>query len=712
MKKIWMNLRRASLISLILTLTAGLSFADMWRRVNNGLSSMPVGAIALTIDPVNPSVIYAVAGAGIFKTSNGAADWHPLSSIANVNAVAVDPNGVLYASTNNGVSKSTDGGENWISTASGLSGLPSKVVIDPLTPYTLYVALLPNGGVYKSTDAGATWTILNGAPRNTLSLTIDPATPSTLYANTISGNVLSKTLDGGETWTTLDIGIPSSNSFGPFALAPSDPSTIYLTYRNAATRSPAIARSTDGGMSWTTYDAPTLAGAATFGITIDPSDPSTAYLFYSLPQNGRIARTSDGGATWTEIVDALPGGSVFRALVIDPSDPAVVYGAFLNEPLGIGGMLKSSNRGTNWDRADSGLSVMDIRALTVDPVNRATVYTGGRDGLFKSIDRGENWTKLADFQLPAPSFSPPIPPPPFGAGPALLRSLLVDFSNPNVLYAGTVRYNACAAVDKLLFKSVDGGVTWTDTFSPPNSGCRFANLLVMDPSNPNTLYSLDSDDGDWLLKSNDGGAHWTTVADFTSGLEAGLFSLAIDPQRPTTIFAGVGDISDFKPGTTATGLLKSTDGGRTLINSGLRGNAVTVLAIHPSDSSIMYAATEGVLTTPRGFRGLYKTSDGGSTWDAINDGLGTLVETPTRITALVINSVNPNVIYAASSGRGVLKSSNGGMSWSPFSDGLSNLDVRLLAFAPDDSHTLYAGTSSGVFKIADVLPAANQSAHR
>jgi len=706
--KIQNNSRRTLHMPAVLALAAGLSFAASWTRINNGLPSVSIGAITLAVDPSNSSIVYAFSGGTIFKSAVGGAEWQPITSLGNVYSMTVDSQGIIYATTFNVILKSSDGGESWTGASSGLVGLPTRVFVDPVTPSTLYVILLPPGGgvptsgVYKSTNSGASWTVLNNAPRNTSWLVVDPKDPSTIYASNQTGSALFKTTDGGENWAAFDASLPVNSPVIILAVAPSDPSTIYVASRNPATRLPAISKSTDSGKGWTLLDVNAPAGASIRTLKIHPADASTVYLVYSLPTAAGLLRTTDGGATWEELGDGLPSGATFRALEIDPVSPDIIYAAYADDRAGTGGLWKSTNSGISWNRADTGLSVMDVRMLATDPVNGSTLYTGGKD-LFKSIDYGDTWTSFASFQLPAASFPPPSTQPAFGAGPAHIRSMLIDFSNPNILYVGTARYNACIFSDKLLFKSVDGGVTWTDTVSPPTSGCRLTPLMVLDPSDPNTIYAAEFDDGDWLRKSTDGGRQWRTIADFGTGLESGLYALAIDPKNPNILYAGVGDASSYKPGTSATGVIKSADGGRTWANIGLQGNTVTLLVIDPSDSAVLYAATEGNLTTPRGFRGLYKSGDGGANWVAINDGLEKLIDARSRINALVIHRNNRNVLYAASSGGGVARSTDGGATWHPFNHGLSNLDVRFLTRAADDSNTLYGGTTSGVFRIADDL---------
>jgi len=270
-----------------------------------------------------------------------------------------------------------------------------------------------------------------------------------------------------------------------------------------------------------------------------------------------------------------------------------------------------------------------------------------------------------------------------------VQSLLIDFTNPGILYAGTHRTDGCFFADILLFKSTDGGATWSDSLTPKEgfgSGCLADGLMGMDPTDPNTLYLRWGDfyDGFGLRKSTDGGASWG----FTGLGADALYALAIDATNPATLYAG-----------TDSGVFQSTDGGAKWNLTGLAKTNVNLLVIDPLQSNVLYAATAAVYPETPGFRGLLKSTDRGASWSAINEGLEDILDIRAPLNALIVDSVSTDVLYLATSGYGVFKSSDGGATWAPFNDGLTNLDVRVLAIASGDSTTVYAGTPGGVFKI-------------
>jgi photosystem II stability/assembly factor-like uncharacterized protein len=324
-------------------------------------------------------------------------------------------------------------------------------------------------------------------------------------------------------------------------------------------------------------------------------------------------------------------------------------------------------------------------SLAVDPGNPNVVYAGGVGGVFKSADGGATWsaTGLAGDTV----------------------ALAADSTNSNILYAGIAERNFCTYADHRLFKSADGGATWS-ALDPRINGCDNIHALVLAPSDPNTLYVADYDDstGDTpfpLIRSTDGGAAWS---EFMTWMEPGVppfAALAIDPRSPNILYAGGYE----------NGVFKSTDGGAHWSNTGLTNTGVNVLAVDPLNPNVIYAATSGLHDYPAhpdGFRGLFKSADGGASWLAVNNGLPDLSGDGHSVIALVIDPDGPNVLYAGTNGDGVFKSADGGASWNALNDGLTNRAVQALVMAPGNPNTLYAGTPAGVFKIVEETTAANQ----
>jgi hypothetical protein len=127
------------------------------------------------------------------------------------------------------------------------------------------------------------------------------------------------------------------------------------------------------------------------------------------------------------------------------------------------------------------------------------------------------------------------------------------------------------------------------------------------------------------------------------------------------------------------------------------GEGIYALAIDPATSTTLYAGTYG--------GGVFKSTNGGANWSAVNTGLPTY----TSVHALAIDPATPTTLYAGTSG-GVLKSTDGGGTWSAFNTGLTTTDVRALAISPapqgtlSPPSTLYAGTDGGgVFAMQQII---------
>ena len=125
-------------------------------------------------------------------------------------------------------------------------------------------------------------------------------------------------------------------------------------------------------------------------------------------------------------------------------------------------------------------------------------------------------------------------------------------------------------------------------------------------------------------------------------------------------------------------------------SGGPYGANIRALAIDPTTPTTLYAATSA---------GVFKSTNSGGTWSAVNAGLTNLA-----VIALAIDPTNPATIYAGTSGAGAFKSTDSGVTWAAVNAGLTNLNVNHLALDPIAPATLYAGTYGGVFKSTTPAP--------
>jgi photosystem II stability/assembly factor-like uncharacterized protein len=389
-------------------------------------------------------------------------------------------------------------------------------------------------------------------------------------------------------------------------------------------------------------------GGAVYTLAIDPQDASVIYA-----GTAGVFKTTNGGSRWTTADSGITG--MIPSLAIDPQNTAILYAATAT------GVFKSVDGGATWNAANSGMPMQPfIRSLAIDPRNSATIYAelGYPYGVYKTTEAGANWSP-ANSGLPA--------------YPTLVFNLAIDPKNSGTVYIGM----GLAGV----YKTTDGGASW----SAVNSGLvgLLIGPLAIDPQNPSTLYA-----GWWnppgmvaasgVRKSTDGGATWR---DSSIGLPSSApFSVVIDPHG--AIYAGLQD-----------GVFKSTDGGASwsAANSGLPRGSFT-LAVDPQNPGTLYAGHN----EQNGF-GVFKSTDGGGSWNEANSGLAA-----THVSYFAIDPWSPGTVYAALwpcsasvcfTETRLFKTMNGGASWSRANSGLPPGSLGSLVVDPQNPATLYACVS-------------------
>jgi photosystem II stability/assembly factor-like uncharacterized protein len=282
-----------------------------------------------------------------------------------------------------------------------------------------------------------------------------------------------------------------------------------------------------------------------------------------------------------------------------------------------------------------------------------------------------------------------------------VTALALDPHNPGTVYAGTDGDG--------VFRSTDGGGSWGTVNA--GLGSLYVSALIIDPNTPSTLYAGTtprplSGGGGGVFQSTNSGASWSAVN--TGLIGTGVHALAIDPDTPRTLYSAPFGWIPFA-GWRGRGVFKSTDGGSswTEVNTGLTIHGVYALAIDPLVSATLYAGASscvcGRVCSCSG--GVFKSDDGAGTWSAVHTGPNLNVHvlaidplTPTTLYAGMVRSHQP----AGESGGGVAKSTDGGSTWMGVNTGLTDLDVYALAIDPVTPTTVYSGTSGGgVFKSTD-----------
>lgn len=250
---------------------------------------------------------------------------------------------------------------------------------------------------------------------------------------------------------------------------------------------------------------------------------------------------------------------------------------------------------------------------------------------------------------------------------------------------------------------------------PTNIGGRITDLAV-DPTNPDIAFAGSAEGG--VLRTTDRGQHWTPLFDTQASLAIG--AVALDPTDPMTVYAGTGEVNPGG-GSVAyggTGLYRSTDRGDTWSSIGLEtAGSVGRIRIDPTNPERIYVAAMGDLWQKGPDRGVYRTTDGGSNWERV-----LFVSDSTGAVDLILRSDQPQTIFAAMWERirrpsayryggvtcGVYKSTDGGTSWALVGGGLptpssdrGRIGLSICEAQPDVMHAVYAdriGYYAGLYR--------------
>lgn len=637
------------------------------------------------------SLVYAAsASGGVYKSTYYGVSWTPVfdqEGVMSIGAVAIDQQNpdVVYVGTGEansasdtyegtGIYKSTDGGTTWNNIGLPYSFHIGRIVVDPLRPDTVYVAVggrhfgttNPERGLYRSTNGGTDWeqTLYISDSTSCIDVALHPSTGTLIAAmwekvrnldrkdfdGLTSG--LWRSTDFGETWSQLTNGLPSpAPTIGRIGVSIDPNSNVaYAVYSNGAGEFVGLYKSTDLGTSWTqTNDGAMeidLYGYSDYqfgwyfgNVRVVPGDPNTVYAL-----GVRLFKSTDGGNSWFIRDNGLHVDH--HAMYILPSNPTIAYEG------SDGGFALTSTAADQWTVRQN-MGNTQFYAITIDELDPQVLYGGAQDnGTMQALSgTADNWIPI----LGGDGFY-----------------CLVDRTNSNVVYA-EYQYGS-------FVKSVNRGTSFSYAINGMdynNERHGWSTPVAMYYGNSAILYYGSN----YLYKTINGAGDWFKISDdLTNG--PGLAA----PGVITTIAPARTDDQVVYVGTSDANVWVTTNGGANwnLINSGLPNRWVTRLTVDPADAAIAYVALSGYAEASH-LPHIYRTTDYGQNWASI---AGNLPDAP--VNDIIVDNFDHSSLFIATD-FGVFITHDLGVSWAAFGSGMPINTVHDLAFH-ESTRKLVAGT--------------------
>jgi photosystem II stability/assembly factor-like uncharacterized protein len=681
-----------------------------WRCIGPFRGGRTVGATGV---PGDPNLFYVgVNNGGVWRTNDAGRTWVPIfddQPTGSVGALAVSRSNpkVIYVgsgeglqrpdlSTGDGVYKSTDGGKTWTNTGLRDGQQIAAIIIDPKNPDRVFVAVMghpygPNSerGVFRTLDGGNKWERVLYKDENTgaMALAFDPSDSQTIYADLFESRQgpwengswqgknsgLYKSTDGGTTWTHLTKGLPSTDEglgrIG-FDVAPSNPKRLYAMVD--ARRAGGVYRSDDGGESWERINGePRLWGRGSdfAEVKIDPKNPDLLYV-----ANTCSYRSTDGGKTFVAFKGA-PGGDDPHTFWINPDDTRVILLA------GDQGACISVNGGETWSSWYNQPTAQFYHVITDNQFPYWVYGAQQESGSVGTSSRGH------DGQVTFRDWYP--------IGVEEYGYVAPDPLNPNLIYGGKVtRFDRTTGQTQDVGPEVRGSGKYRFLRTAP---------LLFSPVNPRILYL----GGNVLFKTTDGANSWSIISPDLSREKPDVpesIGIYRTPQMANqrrrgviyTVAPSYKDVETIWCGTDD-GLIHVTrDGGKNwkdVTPPALTAwSKVSIMDAGRFDAETAYAAINRIRLDDQKPH-IYRTHDGGKTWQEIVHGL------PDNAPVNVVREdpVRRGLLFAGTE-RAVFVSFNDGDDWHPLRQNMPATSIRDLVIHDDD---VVVGTHGRSFWILD-----------
>ena len=329
--------------------------------------------------------------------------------------------------------------------------------------------------------------------------------------------------------------------------------------------------------------------------------------------------------------------------------------------------------------------ISDIEGVSNDPKTFFVGSAGG--GVWKTTNGGITFNPIFDKHAQS------------------IGKVTVDQNNPKTIWVGTgepwVRNSV--SVGTGLYKSTDGGKNWK---LMGFEDAERVNEIIIHPKNPNVVYVgvlghlWNAHKTRGVYKTEDGGKTWKQLLYIDEN--TGLADLAMDAKNPDILYASMWQFRRypdfFESGGKGSGLYKSTDGGKTWnkIHKGFPAGILGRMAVQPAPSNpkVVYATVE---SEKRSQNGLYKSTDAGANWKRVNNDFGTVVR-PFYFARLVVDPKDENRVYKM--GLNLIISKDGGNRFRTVGSGVHS-DMHTVWINPQNTNHILLGTDGGVYQSFD-----------
>jgi len=513
----------------------------------------------------------------------------------------------IFVGTSNLLLKSTDRGETWRSLSDTFHRSDIKgLAIHPNNPDIIYARI----GIYTFSDCSD----------------VDNDDPD--YEESVSKYCpgVYKSTDGGENWKLLEEATGDPSEGGVYINEYND-SEIYSVFSRETFVSKDAGLSSDEFLN--TKEHPIIPDV---GVEIITFGESESEVFMAGLQG--VYRTYDNGQTWIETNTGFVGSEVVDIVTaLDGTMYATTYNL---------GIFKSIDGGKNWGFASFGIKSWYGMQLATHPEDADTVFTTTSGGVYKSTNAGESWRVIGGSDLCDDEEA---------GGNCHYHGIIIEKEAPFKVLVGSGG-DQYSKEDVGLTGSEDNGESWRKSDDGFVRDVHVSKLII-DPNNNNVFYATTQGateytdkvgDGAGVFKSNDRGNSWTQINNGLDSLETNI--LTVDPTDSETLYLGTDD----------DGVYKSTDGGESwkklTVSSLSKSFGVGDIIVDPQNSNNIYIGTVDYfrLSESRGVLGdfgVYKSTDGGATWEEFNVGLNHL-----GVFSLELSEEN-RILYAGTRAGGV-----------------------------------------------------------